>query len=69
MVRNRKLELLEVMMADRDLIKDERNWYRGTAAKDINDNGLHYRDQSAYKFCTIGALYKASDALNPGSGL
>lgn len=49
----------EILLAARDMIKDERNWCRKSIARDDKGNRCRLINHNTHSFCAEGALMKA----------
>lgn len=52
--------VVEILMCARDLIKDDRNWCKGTYAKTDTGDKIGLQHENAAKFCVVGALDKSA---------
>lgn len=50
----------QVLINARALIADPAHWTRGTLACDANGRTVEWHDQSATKWCAMGAIYRAA---------
>jgi hypothetical protein len=50
----------QVLINARALIADPAHWTRGTIARTANGRKVEWHDQSATKWCAMGAMYRAA---------
>jgi len=50
---------VELMERAFEVIRDEKNWTQGTAARNANGYQVLFDDDKAVSWCTYGALHKA----------
>lgn len=53
------LDKVEVLMAARDIIKDDRNWARGWFAQNHNGMDCDVTSANATSFCVLGSVRKS----------
>lgn len=54
---------VEILMAGRDIIKDERNWCKRAYARSESGMATTSSDGNAVQFCLIGSINRASHKL------